>query len=118
MTASVHGTENDLVEAGGLLDVLIHRAGRVIVNGFPTGVEVCHAMQHGGPYPATTDSRFTSVGGAALARFVRPVCYQDVPSAQLPEALLDNNPQGIMRSLDGVLSRDVVKTHGSSQSDQ
>jgi len=118
LTASVHGTENDLVEAGGLLDVLIHRAGRVIVNGFPTGVEVCHAMQHGGPYPATTDSRFTSVGGAALARFVRPVCYQDVPSAQLPEALLDNNPQGIMRSLDGVLSRDVVKPHGSSQRDQ
>lgn len=102
LTATLHGTAYDLASAGGLLDILATKAGRVIVNGFPTGVEVCHAMQHGGPWPATSDSRFTSVGSAALERFVRPVCYQDVPDAVLPPALRNANPLGIDRLIDGV----------------
>jgi len=101
----VHGTPEDLAAAGDLLEILAATAGRVIVNGFPTGVEVCHAMQHGGPSPATSDSRFTSVGSAALERFVRPVCYQDVPDSLLPPALKDANPLGIRRLVEGVETR-------------
>jgi NADP-dependent aldehyde dehydrogenase len=73
----------------------------LILNGFPTGVEVCHSMHHGGPYPSTTDARFTSVGTAALYRFVRPICYQDFPPALLPDALKDDNPLHIWRLLNG-----------------
>jgi alpha-ketoglutaric semialdehyde dehydrogenase len=105
LTATIHGTAEDLATAGGLLDILATKAGRLIVNGFPTGVEVCHAMQHGGPAPATSDSRFTSVGSAALERFIRPVCYQDVPPSLLPDALQDGNPLGIMRLVEGVFGR-------------
>ena len=102
LTATLHGTQSDLAAAADLLDVLATKAGRLIVNGFPTGVEVCSAMQHGGPWPATSDARFTSVGTAALERFVRPVCYQDVPDALLPDALKDANPLGLDRLVDGV----------------
>ena len=109
LTATLHGTPRDLEAAGGLLDILATKAGRVIVNGFPTGVEVCHAMQHGGPWPATSDARFTSVGSAALERFVRPVCYQDVPDALLPPALKNANPLGIDRLVDGVRSKDSLE---------
>ena len=108
LTATVHGTPADLAAAGDLLAMLARTAGRVIVNGFPTGVEVCHAMQHGGPWPAASDARFTSVGSAALERFVRPVCYQNVPDALLPPALQDANPLGIERLVDGVRSRAAV----------
>jgi len=101
LTATVHGTPADLTQAGPLLRILERKAGRLIVNGFPTGVEVCPSMNHGGPYPATTDVRFTSVGTAALFRFVRPVCYQDFPASQLPDALKDGNPLGIRRLLNG-----------------
>ena len=73
----------------------------MIVNGFPTGVEVCPSMQHGGPYPATTDSRSTSVGTAAINRFVRPVAYQNMPEPLLPAELRDSNPRGIWRLVDG-----------------
>ena len=102
LTATIHGTPQDLAAAGDLIQMLSQTAGRVIVNGFPTGVEVCHAMQHGGPWPATSDSRFTSVGSAAVERFVRPICYQDVPEALLPEPLKDANPLGLGRLVDGV----------------
>ena len=67
------------------IDILREKVGRLVFNGFPTGVEVCNAMQHGGPYPATTDARTTSVGAAAIERFVRPVCWQDCPQDLLPE---------------------------------
>lgn len=87
------------------MELLATRAGRLIVNGWPTGVEVCTAMQHGGPWPATSDARFTSVGTAALERFIRPVCYQDVPQSLLPAALQDGNPLGIRRLVEGVLDR-------------
>lgn len=104
LTAAVHGTPEDLKEAAGLLRLLERKAGRLIINGFPTGVEVCPSMNHGGPYPATTDVRFTSVGTAALFRFVRPICYQDFPPEQLPAALRDGNPLGIRRMVNGVVS--------------
>ena len=103
LTATVHGTPDDLQKAGALLRLLERKAGRLIVNGFPTGVEVCPSMNHGGPYPATTDVRFTSVGTAALYRFVRPVCYQDFPATQLPDALKDGNPLGLWRLVNGQL---------------
>jgi NADP-dependent aldehyde dehydrogenase len=103
LTASVHGTPGDLQKAGRLLRLLERKAGRLILNGFPTGVEVCPAMNHGGPYPATTDVRFTSVGTAALHRFVRPICYQDFPASLLPEALRDENPLGLWRTVNGKL---------------
>jgi len=103
LTATVHGTAHDLQQAGNLLQLLERKAGRLIINGFPTGVEVCPSMNHGGPYPATTDVRFTSVGTAALARFVRPICYQDFPATQLPDALQDGNPLTIRRLVNGKL---------------
>jgi 2,5-dioxopentanoate dehydrogenase len=101
LTATVHGTSADLQQASRLLRLLERKAGRLVINGFPTGVEVCAAMNHGGPYPATTDARFTSVGTAALERFVRPICYQDFPASLLPDALKEGNPLGIRRMLNG-----------------
>jgi len=109
LTATLHGTEADILAFGHLISVLENKAGRLVVNGFPTGVEVCHAMVHGGPYPATSDSRHTSVGTQAIYRFVRPVCYQDFPQAALPTELKDENPLGIMRLVDGVYTRDAVR---------
>src|SRR5580658_5305145 len=108
LTATLHGSERDLAEFVDLIAILERKAGRLIVNGFPTGVEVCHAMVHGGPYPATSDSRATSVGTYSIYRFVRPVCYQDFPQAALPEELKDANPLGIMRLIDGQLTREAV----------
>ena len=85
--------------------------GRLIFNGVPTGVEVCYAMQHGGPYPSTTDSRFTSVGVDAIKRFVRPVAFQDAPDAYLPDELKDENPLKIWRRVNGELSKESVKRY-------
>ena len=87
LTATLHGTTADLEAHRPLVAILERKVGRLLFNGFPTGVEVAHAMQHGGPYPATTDARTTSVGTAAIERFVRPICYQDFPQASLPEEL-------------------------------
>jgi alpha-ketoglutaric semialdehyde dehydrogenase len=108
LTATLHGTEADLSEAADLINVLERKAGRLIVNGYPTGVEVCHAMVHGGPFPATSDSRFTSVGTLAIYRWARPVCYQDFPQAGLPAELRDENPLGILRMVNGTYTRDAV----------
>ncbi len=106
LTATVHATEKDLASLPELVAVLQQKAGRVVFNGFPTGVEVSSAMHHGGPYPATTDARATSVGTAAIERFVRPVCFQDFPQSALPEELQDQNPRSIWRLVDGTLTRD------------
>ena len=106
LTASVHGTTEDLQGFCKLFGILQRKAGRLIVNGFPTGVEVCPAMHHGGPYPATTDSRSTSVGTDAVHRFLRPVAYQDFPQELLPEPLRDLNPRKIWRLVDGDMSTD------------
>jgi NADP-dependent aldehyde dehydrogenase len=109
LTATLHATEKDLSEYADLVNVLERKAGRIIVNGFPTGVEVCHAMVHGGPFPATSDSRFTSVGTLAIYRFARPVCYQDFPQSALPDALKDENPHGVLRMVNGQYTREAVK---------
>ncbi|MDR7304125.1 aldehyde dehydrogenase (NADP(+)) [Haloactinomyces albus] len=102
LTSTVHGAEGEAIVPE-LFTELRKRAGRLIWNGWPTGVSVSHAMQHGGPYPATTAPTHTSVGTAAIERFLRPVCYQNTPSAVLPEALLDENPLGIPRRVNGHL---------------
>lgn len=108
LTATLLGTVEDLADNKDLIAILEQKAGRVIFNGFPTGVEVSHAMVHGGPYPATSDSRFTSVGSQAILRFVRPVCYQGFPETMLPEELRDANTRGIVRMINGELTRDPV----------
>ena len=99
MTLHMEPADGDLARA--LLPLLERKAGRVLANGFPTGVEVCDAMVHGGPFPATMDGRSTSVGTAAIERFLRPVCYQNLPEALLPDALRDANPLGVRRRLAG-----------------
>jgi len=108
LTATIHGTEEDLVEHANLVAILREKAGRLIFNQFPTGVEVCPSMQHGGPYPATTDSRFTSVGAFAIKRFVRPVSYQNFPDSALPVELKNNNARNIWRIVDGKFTKDDV----------
>jgi 2,5-dioxopentanoate dehydrogenase len=108
LTATVHGTEEDLREFSDLLSILEDKVGRLVFNGFPTGVEVCHAMVHGGPYPATSDGRSTSVGTRAIMRFIRPVCYQGFPESQLPDELKNENPLGIWRMVDGVMTKDGI----------
>ena len=106
LTATVHGNADELAANGALIDLLTRKAGRLIFNGFPTGVEVGYAMHHGGPYPATSDEKFTSVGSAAVLRFARPVCYQNFPESLLPPELQNANPRGILRNIDGILTRD------------
>jgi NADP-dependent aldehyde dehydrogenase len=103
LTATLLMEQDDVELARRLLPVLERKAGRILANGFPTGVEVSYAMVHGGPYPATSDSRSTSVGAMAIERFLRPVCYQDLPAALLPEALADDNPLSLWRLRDGQL---------------
>lgn len=109
LTATVHGVDAEFGEYAELLDHLTETAGRVVVNGFPTGVEVCHSMVHGGPFPATSDRRFTSVGTNAILRFVRPVCYQNYPEALLPSALRNDNPLGIPRLVNGERTAESLK---------
>jgi NADP-dependent aldehyde dehydrogenase len=104
LTSTVHAEEGELESISDLLHQLREKAGRVIWNGFPTGVAVVPAMQHGGPYPATTAPGTTSVGTNAIYRFMRPIAFQNVPDALLPDPLKDANPLGITRLVDGVNS--------------
>ncbi|WP_115540945.1 aldehyde dehydrogenase (NADP(+)) [Xanthomonas campestris] len=106
LTATVHMAADDMALAASLLPVLERKAGRILFNDWPTGVEVCHAMVHGGPFPATSDSRSTSVGTLAIDRFLRPVCYQDLPAELLPAAVADGNPLKLWRRVDGALGHD------------
>jgi NADP-dependent aldehyde dehydrogenase len=108
LTVTVHATQQDLIGARELIDILEQKAGRVLINGFPTGVEVCSAMVHGGPYPATTDSRTTSVGGPAMRRFARPVCYQGFPDELLPEPLQDANRRKLLRWVNDSCTREAI----------
>ena len=109
LTATVHkGTADGAGDVRSVMDILERISGRVIVDGFPTGVEVCRAMVHGGPYPATTAPATTSVGTLAILRFVRPVCFQNVPDGHLPPALQDANPLGLLRTIDGESARAPV----------
>jgi NADP-dependent aldehyde dehydrogenase len=105
LTATIHGTEQDLREFADLIAILENKVGRLVFNGFPTGVEVTHAMVHGGPYPSTSDGRSTSVGSQAIFRFARLVCYQGFPDGALPDAVKEGNPLGIWRMVDGEMSR-------------
>ena len=108
LTATIHGTDDDLREFADLVSILETKVGRLVFNGFPTGVEVTHAMVHGGPYPSTSDGRSTSVGSQAIFRFARPVCYQGFPQTTLPDELKNANPLGIWRMIDGAMTRDAV----------
>jgi NADP-dependent aldehyde dehydrogenase len=108
LTATLIAEPDDLRAFASLVPLLERKAGRLLLNGYPTGVEVSDAMVHGGPYPATSDARGTSVGTLAIDRFLRPVCFQNYPDALLPDALKNANPLGIARLLDGVNSRDAV----------
>lgn len=108
LTATVHGTSDELVEYKDLLDILEQKVGRLLINGFPTGVEVCAAMVHGGPFPATTDSKTTSVGTAAIYRFTRPISYQNMPQSLLPAELKNDNPLHIFRLVDGKTTNEAV----------
>lgn len=106
LTATVHADESDYDEVRLLLPVLELKAGRILFDGWPTGVEVCHAMVRGGPSPATSDSRTTSVGARAIERYLRPVCYQNMPKSLLPSAIADDNPDDLWRRIDGRLQQD------------
>ena len=97
LTATLHLADKDLPLAAELLPLLERKAGRILVNGWPTGVEVCRTMVHGGPFPATSDPRTTSVGALAINRFLRPICYQAFPDVLLPSALQDSNPLSLPR---------------------
>jgi NADP-dependent aldehyde dehydrogenase len=108
LTASVHGTPEDFAAFAAIIALLETKVGRLVFNSFPTGVEVSPAMQHGGPYPATTDSRSTSVGTAAILRFARPVCWQDAPPTLLPTALRDDNPDKIWRLVDNQWTQEPI----------
>ena len=108
LTATFHATAADLAQSAALLAAAERCAGRLVINGFPTGVEVSPAMNHGGPYPATTDVRHTSVGTAAMLRFARPHCYQGYPDDLLPASLRNANPLGIQRLVDGRLTREAI----------
>ncbi|MEM6892698.1 MAG: aldehyde dehydrogenase (NADP(+)) [Bacteroidota bacterium] len=101
LTVSIMATQEELEKASDLLEVLSQKGGRVIFNGVPTGVEVCHAMHHGGPFPSTTNGKYTSVGTEAIQRFVRPVAFQNMPDTLLPNALKRGNPLQIWRTVNG-----------------
>ena len=106
LTATIQAEPEDELLSERLLRVLQEKVGRIVWNGYPTGVEVCASMHHGGPYPATTDSRFTSVGTAAIQRFARPVCYQGFPQELLPTELRNTNIRKIWRMVNGSFTKD------------
>ncbi len=108
LTVTLHSSDADAADIAPIIDLMKEKAGRLVFGGFPTGVEVSDAMVHGGPFPATTDGRTTSVGTAAIQRFVRPVSYQNFPQQLLPDALKDTNPLHILRQVNGVFTKDAV----------
>ncbi|MFI5193692.1 MAG: aldehyde dehydrogenase (NADP(+)), partial [Chitinophagales bacterium] len=109
LTGTVMGDDSDLLHFSSIISILIEKVGRIIFNGVPTGVEVSHAMVHGGPFPATTDARTTSVGAEAIKRFIRPLCFQDCPAALLPDELKDENPANIMRKINGHFTKNKIE---------
>ncbi len=105
LTCTLMATDNDIRSNGELVHAVKNICGRIVVNGVPTGVEVCLAMQHGGPFPSTTDSRFTSVGADAIKRFARPLAFQNWSNDLLPDELKDENPLGIWRTVNNELRK-------------
>lgn len=108
LTATLMATETDILAHDELVEAVKNICGRFILNGVPTGVEVCLSMQHGGPFPATTDARFTSVGADGIKRFARPLCFQNWPDALLPQELQDANPLGIWRTVNNELTKAAI----------
>ncbi|MDQ7024991.1 MAG: aldehyde dehydrogenase (NADP(+)) [Anaerolineae bacterium] len=108
LTATIHAADDELKTATKLFDVLREKAGRLLLNGFPTGVEVVQSMVHGGPYPATTASGTSSVGMTAIRRFLRPIAFQNMPDSMLPEAIQNANPLNIWRIVDGEYTKDSL----------
>ena len=108
LTGTVISDDNEAANYPTIIDALQNRVGRIIFNGVPTGVEVCPSMVHGGPYPASTDSRFTAVGVNSIKRWVRPFSYQDWPNNLLPDELKNENPLQILRSVNGILTKEQV----------
>lgn len=109
LTGTVIAAGNDIAEHEQVIRLLQEKVGRLLFNGVPTGVEVCYSMHHGGPFPATTDSRFTSVGADAIKRFGRPICFQNAEQRILPDALKNENPLGLIRRVDGELTKSIIK---------
>jgi NADP-dependent aldehyde dehydrogenase len=109
LTCSLMTTEEEMKNNTELVEILKDKCGRFVVNGVPTGVEVALSMHHGGPYPATTDSRFTSVGADGIKRFARPVCFQNWSEELLPEELKSENPLKLWRTVNNELTRDAIK---------
>jgi NADP-dependent aldehyde dehydrogenase len=108
LTGTILASNNEMSLNKDLIDILKERVGRIIFNGVPTGVEVNASMLHGGPYPASTDSRFTAVGVKSIDRWVRPLSYQDFPNELLPDSLQDNNPKNILRLVDGIYTKNKI----------
>ena len=108
LTGTIISDDNELSSYNILVDALQNRVGRIIFNGVPTGVEVCESMVHGGPYPASTDSRFTAVGINSIKRWVRPFSYQSWPNHLLPKELQNDNPLNIFRTIDGERTKDKI----------
>jgi NADP-dependent aldehyde dehydrogenase len=108
LTSTIMGTEDEISKNPDLVEAIKNKCGRIILNGVPTGVEVGLAMQHGGPYPASTDARFTSVGADGIKRFARPICYQNWSDHLLPDELKDQNPLQIWRTVNGKLTRKYI----------
>ncbi len=104
LTATLMAETDDLLENAGFIAAIREKCGRLVFNNVPTGVEVTHAMHHGGPFPASTNARYTSVGTAAILRFARPLCFQNCPDELLPDALKNGNPLGLQRFVDGVFT--------------
>ena len=111
LTATIHAVPEDEQHLRRILEIVTQKAGRIIYGGYPTGVEVCHSMQHGGPYPATTDSRFTAVGADGMKRFARPLCFQNWSNLLLPDALKNENPLGIWRTVNNNLTKEAIVLH-------
>ena len=114
LTATLMATENDMEQYEELVEAVKDICGRFILNGVPTGVEVCQSMHHGGPFPATTDSRFTSVGADGIKRFARPISFQNWPDGSLPDELKNGNPLGIWRTVNNELSKEKIQATGFS----
>ena len=109
LTGTMVASEEDIEDHPEIAEALGRKVGRLLFNGVPTGVEVCHSMQHGGPYPASTNAQTTSVGTAAIERFVRPISYQNWPDNLLPDPLKNNNPLGVWRVVNGERTKAPVK---------
>ncbi|HRD07562.1 MAG TPA: aldehyde dehydrogenase (NADP(+)), partial [Saprospiraceae bacterium] len=109
LTSTIVAAEQDEMIVNTLMPILTQKAGRVIYNGVPTGVEVCDAMVHGGPFPATTDARFTAVGNKAIRRWLRPVAFQNWPEHLLPSCLRNENPNGSWRTINGLFTQGNVE---------